>query len=253
MAQDHLYWKNGINNEFSPTSLTDTADGSGYIATVIISSVTTNSSWHMSQYAAYKDLFERLHQGQINVLPWHTTTEKNALTNVYDGVQVLDITLGRVDVCFGSSFISSAGDGMAQASAFGEMEEVDDAGFTIPAIWINASEDVIDANGNITFVSDDTNGDYLLVGTDGGGTYRIEFLSILISSTGNPVTVQVTQNGTGLSKLKETLNTSTSEYKSFDDWEDMVLVAGDKLRLIHTISSGTMTAVTVKLELERID
>ncbi len=110
MAQDHLYWKNGINNEFSPSSLTDAEDGDGFYATAVISSVTTISSFRMSQYDAYQDLFEKLHQGQTNVLPQHTTTEKNALTGIYDGVSVLDITLGREDICFEGAFVGASGE-----------------------------------------------------------------------------------------------------------------------------------------------
>ncbi len=110
MAQDYLYWKNGIENEFAPSFLEAEDVGDGFYATAIISSVTTKSSFRASEYDAWQNLFEKLHQGQTNVLPQHTTTEKNALTGIYDGVGLLDITLGRQEVCFGGSFIGSSGE-----------------------------------------------------------------------------------------------------------------------------------------------
>lgn len=257
MAQDYNLWVNDITHRFSPTSLTDSLDGSIYTATAVISSVTTNSAPKMSQWDAYFDLRSKLLEmseiESLSVLPKGTTTELSALSGIIDGLSVLNITEGRIEICNDSAFQSAAGVGMASASAFGEMEEILEAGFTIGSTWIAASEDVVDANGNVTFVSDDTNGDYLLIGADGAGTYRLEFLSVLISSTGNPVTVQVHQNGTALPKLKSTENTSTTDYAHLEDWEDMALAAGDKLTLVHTISSGTITATSVKLEVERID
>jgi len=65
--------------------------------------------------------------------------------------------------------------------------------------------------------------------------------------------VQVHKNGVALAKLKETHNTSTTEEEHFTDWEDTVLVAGDYLTAVHTISSGTITATKIKLELKRLN
>lgn len=182
-----------------------------------------------------------------------TTTERDALTNIHMGFPIFNVTTDRNESYNGSTWNSAAGSDVAQGVAFGEMDQYNDSGFTIGVDWIDAEADVVDANGNVTFVEDDVDGDYLLIGDDGGGTYRVEFLSYLINSTGNPVTVQVYKNGTAIGALKETINTSSTDYKAFDDWEDMVLQADDKLRLSHTTSSGTITATQVKLEIERID
>jgi len=77
---DYNLWKNGITNSKSPTSLTDAASGAGFIATAVISGVTTNSAWKMSLWDAYLDLYEKLHNGD-RPIPKSTTTEASAMSS----------------------------------------------------------------------------------------------------------------------------------------------------------------------------
>ena len=246
MAQDHLYWKNGIDNEFSPASLTDAAEGSGFVATAVISSVTTKSGFHMSQYDAYKDLFERLHQGQKNVLPQHTTTEKNALTNIYDGVRVLDITLGREDICFGGAFVSPAGAGTMKPAAFGEMVEDNPSGSSINTtskLWDTASVGELDGNGIITYLNT-ANGDELKVGVGGAGTYQIHFSCTFTNASGNMTECGIHKNGVQVGKLEDTHSGDSAEKRDLRGSGFLVLADNDLITL-HVVSSTPSDVVTV--------
>lgn len=93
---DYLLWKNDITNRFSPTTLTDAKTNDSYIATAIISGVTTNSSRRMSQWDAYKDLRERLLIGD-NPLPHSTTTQRDLLTGIAISTIIDNITVGRLE------------------------------------------------------------------------------------------------------------------------------------------------------------
>ena len=110
MAQDYLLYKNDIEHRYSPTSLTDAASGGGYIATSIISSVTTNSGFRMSRYDAYFDLRNKLlgtsEDESMGILPQGTTTELAALTGINRGQQADNITIGRTEIYDGTDFKS---------------------------------------------------------------------------------------------------------------------------------------------------
>ncbi len=106
---DYLLWSNDIENRFSPSSLTHVAEGSGYIATAVISSVTTNSSYRLSLWDAYKDLREKLLDGDTTLLPESTTTQRDALTNIVNGTLMLNITTGREEICSDTDWVSVSG------------------------------------------------------------------------------------------------------------------------------------------------
>lgn len=120
---DYLLWKNDIENRFSPTSLTDTVDGSLYTATAIISAVTTKSGVHMSLWDAYKDLREKLLDGDITLIPISTTTQRDALIGIVNGTIILNITTSREEICSSSTWMSSAGSGIMDNTAYGSMYE----------------------------------------------------------------------------------------------------------------------------------
>ncbi len=103
---DYLLWKNDIENRFSPTPLTDALTGSIYIATAIISSVTTKSGEHTSQWDAYKDLRERLLNGDDKLLPHSTTTQRDALSGIVAGTVIDNITIGRLEKYNGTAWIN---------------------------------------------------------------------------------------------------------------------------------------------------
>lgn len=115
MAQDYLLWKNDIEHRFSPTSLTDAASGSGYIATSVISSVTKNSAWKMSLWDAYFDLRCKVlgvsEAESVGIAPQGTTTELSVLTGIIDGQGAIDITTGAKVDCIDGDFVSGGGGG----------------------------------------------------------------------------------------------------------------------------------------------
>jgi len=102
---DYNLWKNDITNRFSPTSLTNAVQGSGFVATSVISSVTTNSAYHMSLFDAYLDLRLKLLNGDDTLLPTSTTTQRDALSGIDQGTHLYNITIGRDEVYNGTAWV----------------------------------------------------------------------------------------------------------------------------------------------------
>ncbi len=107
---DHLLWSNDIENRFSPSSLTHVVDGSGYIATAIISSVTTNGSFRMSLWDAYKDLRQKLLAGDDALTCISTTTQRDALTGIVGGTIIFNETTQRNEIYSGTEWIAAGGE-----------------------------------------------------------------------------------------------------------------------------------------------
>lgn len=171
---DHNLWKNGIQHSKSPTTLTDVADGAGFIATAVIGGITTKSDWRMSRWDAYLDLYEKLHDGQRPV-PKSTTTEANDLSGILDGTPILNITTNSFDVCNNGDFQNSAGIGVMKPAAYGNMYESNQNGSAMNPTtrsWITAMAGVFDGNSFISFLNN-VDGDRLVIGTGGAGDYMV--------------------------------------------------------------------------------
>lgn len=236
---DHLLWKNDIENRFSPTSLTDALTGAIYIATSVISGVTTNSGVHMSQWDAYKDLRERLLNGDTTLLPKSTTTQRDALSGIVDGTVILNTTTGKEEICNSSSWASVSGSTTMSDVAYGSMFQHNtsgDAMETTNKVWITASQGVVDANGLITFVSDDTNGDYLLVGTGGAGDYQIIVTCDVTNAGNNETTMAVHINGSDATDIEDEEDTNSTKPRTLAAHGIHALSEGDKIA-IHMVSS----------------
>ncbi len=243
---DFLLWKNDIENRFSPTSLTDSLTGSIYIATAIISSVTTKSGVHMSQWDAYKDLRERLLNGDDTLLPQSTTTQRDALTGIVDGTLMLNITTGREEICSSSTWIGVTGSGMMSATAYGHMYENNTSGSTIDTTnktWTTATSGVLDSNSLITFVND-AGGDYFLIGTGGAGDYVV-VLDVKQTNAGNnttTLTVQINETDTIL--VQDEVDSSSTKPTALAANGVLTLADADKVRL-HMVSATPADVVKI--------
>lgn len=212
---DYNIWKNGITHSFSPTSLTDSSEGVGFIATAIISSVTTSSRWQMSLWDAYLDLYENLNGG-YRPTPKSTTVESSALTGILDGTLILDVTLNRFDVCNSGVFQSSAGIGVMSPSAYGNMLENSSVGSAMDTTtkqWITASSGIFDSSGFITF-ENNTSGDRIVVGTGGDGDYMIVASCGHTNSGSNETTMTLRINDIDTTIVKEDKNASSVNHRS---------------------------------------
>ncbi len=236
---DHLLWSNDIENRFSPTSLSHVAEGSGYIATAVISSVTTNSGFRLSLWDAYKDLREKLLDGNSDLLPISTTTQRNALSGIVDGTLIYNDTTGRVEECDSDSWSSSAGSSALSDAAYGNMYENNSSGSAMDSTnktWVTATAGIVDANGLVTVVEDAVDGDYFLIGTDGDGDYAI-IVDTKQTNSGNndtTLTIEIDEDDTILTK--DEVDTSSTKPTSLSATGILALVAGNKLR-VHMVSS----------------
>lgn len=106
MTASYFLWKNDITNRFAPSTLDDTLTGSIYIARAIISGKTTKSGVHMSQWNSYKDLRERLLDGNETLPPQSTTAQRDLLENIVDGTVMDNITIGRLEKYAGTKWIN---------------------------------------------------------------------------------------------------------------------------------------------------
>lgn len=242
---DFLLWKNGIQNSKSPTSLKDVVDGSGFIATATISGVTTNSEWKMSLWDAYLNLYEKVHDGE-RPIPKSTTTEALALTEILDGTSIINVTNQTLEVCIGSKFQNSAGSGTMAPVAFGEMVEDNSSGSTIDTttkLWSTASVGEIDPNDIISFV-DETDGDKLVVGTGGAGTYQIHFSCTFTNAGGKLTKAGIHVNGAEVGKLEDEHDGDSSEKRDLRGQGFLVLAVGDEVTM-HVVSETSSDVVTV--------
>ena len=107
---DYMLWSNDIENRFSPTSLTDTVDVDGFIATAVISAVTTNSDFRLSLWDAYKNLREKLLDGVEEPLCLSTTTQRDALTGIIPGTTIFNITTQEDETYNGTGWVASGGE-----------------------------------------------------------------------------------------------------------------------------------------------
>ncbi len=109
MAGDYNLYAKGILNKFSTYSVAHVTTGGVVVATatVTIGGAYVNRSGQCGDaYNAYKDLWERLNDGQIGLIPSLTTTEIAALT-IDDGTPVIDKTTSKLCTCIGGSIVST--------------------------------------------------------------------------------------------------------------------------------------------------
>lgn len=114
MAGDFNLYKNGCDNLSTVTSTSHVTTGSATIATadmVTGPDVKSSNETVGSVYAAYKDLWERLNDGQEGLLTTLTTTEIGSLSGVSDGVQLIDKTKGHIETCIGGAFVHPGEEG----------------------------------------------------------------------------------------------------------------------------------------------
>lgn len=136
-------------------------------------------------------------------------------------------------------------------SAFGEMlgqpMERKGLGSTIDTTskkWITANAGVLDANGLITFVSDDVNGDYLLVGTDGAGDYQIIVTCDQTNSGNNTTSLEVHINGAVVTDIESEHDSNSIKPSELSAHGIHALADGDKVTL-HLESSVSANIVKV--------
>lgn len=105
---DFNLWKNDITNRFSPTSLTDVKTNDIYIATAIVSGVTTNSSPRMSQWDAYLHLRNTLlnvsDEDGAKIVSESTTIQRDALSGLANRTVIYNITVGRNETYDGTKW-----------------------------------------------------------------------------------------------------------------------------------------------------
>lgn len=236
MALDHNLWKLGIENQFSTYTTAHVTTGGVTVATATITiggAYVNSSAPSGSVYAAYRDLFERLHEGQDDLLPKLTTTQKTALTGVNDGRQVLDITLNRVDCCNSGVWQSDAGIGVMAPAAYGNMFEDSATGSAMNPTtkqWITASGGVFDGNSLISFLNH-ADGDRLVVGTGGAGDYMIVASCGQTNSGSNRTTMTVHINDVDNTVIKDDQNANSINHRALVANGILTLADNDYLTL----------------------
>lgn len=254
---DYMLWSNDIENRFSPTSLTDATDEDGYIATAVISAVTTNSHWRETLWDAYKDLREKLLDGDDKPLPISTTTQREALSGIVKGTIIYNDTTGKVEEYNGTDWATSAGSGTMSDVAYGSMFEHNTSGSAMEdtnKVWITASEGVVDPNGLITFVSDDTNGDYLLVGTGGAGDYQIITTADNTNSGNNVTTMAIHINDVDSTDIEDEQASNSTKPQTLAAHGIHTLADGDRvaLHMVSIVSSNIVKTYDCHVTIQRL-
>jgi len=224
-VSDYNLWKNDIKNRF-PTGLIDeNAIGDGYETNIIIGQTTTTSSWRMSLWDAYQDLRDKLLDGEVSILPKSTTAQRNALTGIADGTELLNIDTQRAEVCFNAGWISAGGSSSGSAVAFGAMYEDDAGGSSIVDAsiykgWISAIAGKFDSQGIASFANN-ASGDRIVIGAQGKGIYIVAFHISITNSGGNLTTAAIHINGVEQVSVKMSLT-------------------GDSAKAVHLASDGPL-------------
>ncbi len=173
MSGNYLLYKYGIENQFSTYTASHVTTGSTTIATATVTiggAFVAQSSVSGSIYSSYADLWERLNDGQVNLTPQLTTTEIGTLTEVSDGVQVIDKTLGRLDVCIDSAFVGAGTE--SNTTSITASTTQTQAGGTALVSEMNFVETVANENDAVTLTSV-SNGVSVSIINDGGNTLQI--------------------------------------------------------------------------------
>lgn len=243
---DHNLYINDLIHRNSGYSFSESTTGS--IITVTFkdgSSNTVAEQTGLTLIDAYRKIRFDVLNGEVPAF-LSTTTQKDALTNVDLGTVIHDINTGNLQFYNSSSaWISSAGDGMMSAAAYGHMYENNSTGSamdTTNKTWITATTGVVDSSGIVTFVNDST-GDHFLIGTDGAGDYVVHVDTKQTNSGNNTTTLTVQIDGVDTIIVRDEVDTSSTKPAALDANGILSLVATNKVRL-HMVSSVPANIVT---------
>lgn len=244
---DHNLWKDDIANRFSPTSLTDVADGDGFIATSVISGTTTKSAWKMSQLDAYVDLRDKLLNGVERPFPRVTTVQRDALINILSGRAIVNLDIGgEIEVYDGDEWIRGGGTGSMLPAAYGEMYQDNDSGSAIDATnksWVTAVASIFDTTGFVSFLSH-ANGDRLVINAGGAGHYLLHYSTNFTNSSNNVVTASIRKNETIDPTMTDEAAGSVNQKRGLRVSGLMNLSENDYID-VHLISDTPANTVTV--------
>lgn len=242
MSDYNLYAK-GILNQFPTYSLSHATTGSLTIATATVTSggAFVNSSGPSgSIFSAYKELWDRLNDGQVGLIPSLTMAEIGALTGIPDGVQVINITMGRLDVCIEGVFSSASGPIPDALSTYGSMLENNTSGSAMNTTthrWITAS--LGHQPAGMTFSKDST-GDKFTVATGGMGTRHVSFGISFTNNGSKDTTASILIDGVK-SIVSETVRGHNSQKRALAIGDSLWLSTGSVLTL--EIVSETVTDI----------
>jgi len=237
MTENYIIYQKGILNQFPLLSASHVTTGGITVATAIViagGAFKAKSGPSGSVYAAYKDLWERLNNGQIGLTPSLTATEIGTLSDIDDGVQIINKTTGREEICINGNFQNPAGTGLMAKAAYGSMYQHNHAGDAMNATtkqWITASVGKLDSNGLITFGNDAVNGDYLLVGTGGAGDYQIIVTCDVTNAANNETVMEVHINGADATDLEDKEDSSSTKPRGMAAHGIHALADADKITL----------------------
>lgn len=193
----NLYFK-GILNQFPLYSVAHVTTGSVTVATATITiggAYVNRSAKSGSVYAAYLDLWERLNDGQVGLIPSLTTAEIALLTSVNDGVPVIDKTLGRLDICIAGAFAAAGGTTNPSVSNYAALYENNLNGSAMEStskLWNSALVGVVASAVGMTLASDSTSSRATI--TTAGDKHVAMFASFT-NAGGNLTTATIMKNG----------------------------------------------------------
>lgn len=113
MTENYIIYQKGIPNQFPLLSISHVTTGGITVATAIViagGAFKAKSGPNGSVYSAYRDLWERLNDGQIGLTPSLTAAEIGTLSDIDDGVQIINKTTGREEICIGGIFTNTSGE-----------------------------------------------------------------------------------------------------------------------------------------------
>lgn len=178
-------------------------------------------------------------------------TERDALTELDQGVLIYNITTSRNECFNGTGWMNAAGGGMMLDSAYGEMYQDNDSGDTIPnsGEWNSASAGLFDTNGIITFSSN-----MMQIGENGAGIYAVSFNLNFTSSAGEICTAYLHVDGIDIEKVKDSHSGDSAKRGDLSGSGFLTLADGDDLQL-HVQSESptdTIKVYQVNLNIRRI-
>lgn len=112
---DYMVWYNDIINRNPSASVTHVTDGDGYIATALFNEgeedqYSIKSGWAMSLWDIYKDLCEKLRNGDDRPFPISTTAQRDALSGILKSTIIYNETTDECETWTATSWVSAAGE-----------------------------------------------------------------------------------------------------------------------------------------------
>lgn len=181
-----------------------------------------------------------------------STEERDALADTEMGLPIFNLFIDSIDSFNGANWKTST-----PPNAFGEMFEDNSSGSEIDSsskTWVSATAGLFDSNSLVSFL-DDPDGDSLVIGEGGDGTYKINYKCNFTNEGSNNTTSSLLKNDVVQSNFTDLRAGDSAEPRTLLGSGFLELVETDalKLHIVSDTASDVVRVFQVNFNIERIN